>query len=149
MQPKSTHSRLVGIGVAALALLSVTALVAAGGHSQSRQAIVYKGPSCMCCTVWTDELAGQRFDLEVHETSDLSQVMSEHGVPPELESCHIALIDDYVVVGHVPLAVIERLLEEKPDIAGLAVPAAPESGAAPGEVLAFDRAGKVWVYSSH
>lgn len=147
MKPKPTYSRLVELGAAAAILLFVTGSVPAGLWRQGPKVVVYKGPDCMCCTVWTQDLAEQGFDIEVDESRDLSELMSEHGVPAELASCHIALVGEYVVVGHVPIAEIERLLKEKPDLAGIAVPGmATESGY---DVLAFDRAGKIWVYASY
>jgi hypothetical protein len=147
MKLQTTYSRLVEIGIAAAVLVFVAAFVSAGGGRQAPKVIVYKGPTCMCCTVWTQQLTEHGFEVEVDESRDLAAVMSENGVPAELTSCHIALVDRYIVVGHVPVAEIERLLKERPDIAGIAVPGtAAESDY---DVLAFDRAGKVWVYTSY
>ncbi len=40
-------------------------------------------------------------------------------------SCHTALVQDYVIEGHVPAEDIRRLLKERPDALGLAVPSMP------------------------
>jgi hypothetical protein len=65
------------------------------------------------------------FDVEVEDTEQLASVKAEAGVPPQLQSCHTALIGDYVFEGHVPAAAIVRFLDEKPDLDGLAVPGMP------------------------
>jgi hypothetical protein len=79
------------------------------------------------------------------------------GVPPAVASCHIALVGDYVVEGHVPADIIDRILRERPPIAGVAVPGMPPGspgmevpGQAPQrfQVLAFDRAGRTTVFDS-
>ena len=88
---------------------------------------------------------------------DLAPVKRRHGVPPALESCHTALVDGYVIEGHVPADLIERLLRERPKVVGLAVPGMPagspgmESPGTPPEhyqVLAFDRGGRTAVFAS-
>jgi len=75
-------------------------------------------------------------------------------VPEQLFACHTALIDGYVIEGHVPADLIEKLLKEKPPIVGLAVPGMPagspgmEGGRAePYNVLTFDKNGKTTVYA--
>jgi len=83
---------------------------------------------------------------------DLSSVKTRYEVPVELQSCHTAIVDGYIIEGHVPAADIQRLLEERPDIAGLSVPGMPAGSpgmevegypAQPFEVLAFDKDGNV------
>jgi hypothetical protein len=79
-------------------------------------------------------------------------------IPPQLQSCHTAIVDGYIIEGHVPVAEIERLLEERPEIDGLAVPGMPVGspgmevdGAAdqPFDVIAFDKAGQMEVFASY
>ncbi|AMD02417.1 hypothetical protein LOKO_03373 [Halomonas chromatireducens] len=65
------------------------------------------------------------FEVRQHKTRDMRSVKMEHGVTPELSSCHTALIDGYVIEGHVPAADIKRLLEERPEVVGLTVPGMP------------------------
>lgn len=87
---------------------------------------------------------------------DLDAVKRKHGVTPSLGSCHTAIVDDYVVEGHVPADVIRKLLAERPDVVGIAVPDMPlgspgmEVHGRPAEnydVLAFDREGNVSVFA--
>lgn len=83
---------------------------------------------------------------------------TRYHVPADLRSCHTAIVDGYVIEGHVPVAEIERLLKERPDIIGLAVPDMPAgspgmgSAGAPGEpykVFAFDKDGRIKVFARY
>ena len=86
---------------------------------------------------------------------DLGPIKSKYAVPGALESCHTALVEGYVVEGHVPADLIDRLLRERPRIAGLAVPGMPPSApgmdaagqAEPYQVLAFDRSGRTSLFA--
>jgi hypothetical protein len=98
------------------------------------------------------------YTVQVEDVNDLNAVKKSHEVPPKLQSCHTAIVDGYVIEGHVPIAEIERLLAERPDITGLAVPGMPVGspgmeleGAAdkPYDVVAFDEMGKFEVYASY
>ena len=118
---------------------------------------VYKSSTCGCCTAWVQHLEESGFDVSVMETEALQAIKAEHGVGAHLASCHTALIDGYVVEGHVPAADIRSLLENRPDILGLAVPGMPVGTpgmevagqpAQPYQVLAFDREGRTTVYAS-
>ena len=97
------------------------------------------------------------FAVTERPEDDLAPVKRRHGVPPALESCHTALVDGYVIEGHVPADLIARLLRERPKIAGLAVPGMPVGSPGmetPGvkperyQVLAFDRAGHTTVFAT-
>jgi len=98
------------------------------------------------------------YTVKVEDVNDLAAVKAEHQVPPELQSCHTAIVDGYIIEGHVPVEDIERLLAERPEVAGLAVPGMPVgspgmevAGAAdqPYDVIAFDSSGGFAVYASH
>lgn len=86
---------------------------------------VYKSPSCGCCGAWVDYIRKAGFEVRVTEMEDLDPVKSKHGVPGDLQSCHTALADGYVIEGHVPVREIRRLLKERPAAVGLAVPGMP------------------------
>ena len=86
---------------------------------------VYKSPTCGCCTSWVDHLRASGFPVDVQDVDDLQAVKAEHGIPAALQSCHTAVVDGYVVEGHVPAGDVKRLLAEAPDAAGLAVPGMP------------------------
>ena len=88
---------------------------------------VVKGRGCGCCTVWADILKSEGFQVtqdEVHP-ADLAKLKIAKNIPPDMASCHTAEIDGYVVEGHVPAVDIRRLIAEKPDALGLAVPGMP------------------------
>ena len=86
---------------------------------------VSRDPSCGCCGAWADHLRQAGFAVDVVETSQLNRIKAKLGVPQELASCHTAEVAGYVVEGHVPAPAIKRLLREKPQATGLAVPGMP------------------------
>lgn len=117
-------------------------------------ALVYKTPSCGCCNLWVDHMREAGFEVDARNLNDLIPVKIDAGVPPRMSSCHTALIDGYVVEGHIPAEHVKRLLEDRPDIVGIAVPGMPIGspgmegiGARPYQVLSWDRDGNVEVYA--
>ncbi|MEZ4416627.1 MAG: DUF411 domain-containing protein [Gemmatimonadota bacterium] len=127
------------------------AIVAAAGP-----VMVYKTPTCGCCSAWVDHLREAGFEVEIRDMNDLSGIKADLGVDPRLQSCHTAVIDGYIVEGHVPATDIARMLKEKPDIAGIAVPGMPVGSPGmegprkdPYDVLSFDHQGKVEVFQPH
>jgi hypothetical protein len=122
-------SRPIFIG--ALALLAVAAAAAvllaprAASDSQPGLVTVYKTPWCGCCTDWVDHLRAEGLPLVVVEKPDLTAIRAELGVPDDLASCHTAEVDGYAIEGHVPARDIRRLLDERPDLQGIAVPGMP------------------------
>ncbi len=96
--------------------------------------------------------------IDARETSvsDLGAIKRNHGVLPGLGSCHTAIVEGYVVEGHVPADVVWRLLNERPDVVGIAVPdmplgspgmEVPGKPAQPYDVFAFHRDGSVTVFA--
>ncbi len=117
--------------------------------------IVYKTSTCGCCKKWVEHLQAAGFRVAVHDTVDVAGVAARYLVPRRLATCHTALVQGYVVEGHVPVDVIERLLKEGPEIAGVAVPGMPPGS--PGmesetpahyQILTFDKSGRTAVYGS-
>ena len=88
---------------------------------QSKLIEVWKDPSCGCCKDWISHVEKSGFKVTVHETGN-NAVRAQLGLPKKLGSCHTALIQGYVVEGHVPASDIQRLLKDKPQALGLAVP---------------------------
>lgn len=86
---------------------------------------VHKDPDCGCCSGWVQHLHDAGFTLEVDDASDLASVKRRLGVPPELEACHTAEVDRYILEGHVPAPAVRRLLADRPRALGLAVPGMP------------------------
>lgn len=147
-----------------LAAFAVGALIAVGiiafrqSAGQSQPAItVYKSPTCGCCANWVDHLEANGFDVRTVDTHETAKMKMRYGVPGDLRSCHTALVDGYVIEGHVPAGEIKTMLEEKPEVAGLAVPGMPigspgmEQGDRidPYDVIAFQKNGKRTVFASH
>ena len=98
------------------------------------------------------------FTVESNDRYDLAPVKAEHHVPPTLQSCHTAIVDGYVIEGHVPAAEIERLLAERPDIVGIGVAGMPigspgmevqGAAAQPFDVIAWDKNGQTQVFASY
>lgn len=108
------------------AALAVTAFaMPLHAHASGEAGTVYKSPWCGCCTAWIDHMREAGFDLRITDMEDMAPVKARLGVAPGLESCHTAVIGGYVIEGHVPAADVVRLLTEKPEATGLAVPGMP------------------------
>ncbi|WP_112322177.1 DUF411 domain-containing protein [Oceanibium sediminis] len=120
-----------------------TALLARPALAAPLRVEIYKSPTCGCCTAWADHMtqAGFATDTRDVEQDMLWAIKERSGITPELGSCHTAFVEGYVIEGHVPADDIQRLLAERPDALGLAVPGMPigspgmEMG---GQVDAFD-----------
>lgn len=86
----------------------------------------HKSMSCGCCGLHAKYLSGKGgLDLDIMIMEDVEPAKDDLNIPNELRTCHTFIIGDYYVEGHVPLEAINRLLEEKPDIAGIALPGMP------------------------
>ncbi|MFW5955134.1 MAG: DUF411 domain-containing protein [Rhodothermales bacterium] len=116
---------------------------------------MYKSPTCACCEKWAEHLEENGFEVARENVNDLAPVKMRHGVPYQMSSCHTAVVGDYVVEGHVPADVVRRMLREKPDIKGIAVPGMPIGS--PGmegpnpqsyDVIALKKDGSREVYAS-
>ena len=117
---------------------------------------VWKTATCGCCRAWVKHIEDAGFRVKVTQVEDVAPIKRQFKVPPELSSCHTALVNGYVVEGHVPAADIVRMLKERPKIKGIFVPGMPVGS--PGmegpdgdkyDVLAIDDAGKVSVFATH
>lgn len=150
--PTSRRGFLGMIGAGALVLLPTRLRAAA---DRSRLIKVYKSPDCACCGAWTKIMERHGFEAEVVLMDDITQVKRLARVPEALESCHTAVIDGYVVEGHVPVAALEKMLAERPEIAGIAVPGMPFGSPGmpaeepePFDVIAFTAEGRQQLYMS-
>lgn len=148
----------LGLGLALGGGLAAPLGASSGAHA-APAIHVYKGRGCGCCTAWVEILRAEGFSVTDQEIppADLVMIKVKHGVPQELSSCHTALIDGYVVEGHVPAADIRRLLAERPDALGLTVPEmpygspgmGPESEREAYDVILFGKDGKRDVFSHY
>ncbi len=112
--------------LAGAAALVATAPLA--GLAQSGAAIhVMKDPNCGCCRAWMEILQEDGFAVTSEDAfgTILSRYKIDNGIPPQMISCHTGKIAGYMIEGHVPPADIRRLLDERPDAVGLAVPGMP------------------------
>ena len=107
-------------------LLALSALPARA-RGIDNQMLVVKDPNCGCCGAWIEivEAAGFTVTIELSAGTALMRYKSDNGIPEAMASCHTARIGGYMLEGHVPVADIRRLLEDRPDAIGLAVPGMP------------------------
>lgn len=119
--------------------------------------IVYRSPSCKCCGKWLEHLKKNNFNVKDIVTDDVQAIKNKYGVSEEMASCHTAIVDGYVIEGHVPANDIMKLLKTKPKIVGIAVPGMPsgtpgmEMGGRkdPYNVMSFDRENHYQVFNSY
>ena len=86
---------------------------------------IMRSASCGCCTRWGEHIAAAGFAITDVVTEEMDRVKQQHGIPDELASCHTAVVEGYVIEGHVPASSIQRLLRERPAIKGLTAPGMP------------------------
>ncbi|MAZ83766.1 DUF411 domain-containing protein [Martelella mediterranea] len=111
------------------ALLSVTLVIASAAHALAEATPIHvrKTNGCGCCLAWMEHLEDNRFAPTGENMAAvlLVRYKLDNGIPQRMISCHTADVEGYIVEGHVPAADIRRLLEERPDAIGLAVPDMP------------------------
>jgi hypothetical protein len=118
---------------------------------------VYKSPTCGCCGKWITHMEENGFQIKAVDVLEMNIVKEKYGVNRELASCHTAMIDGYVVEGHVPADDVKRLLSEKPDVLGLSVPGMPvgSPGMEMGDrvdrysVIVIDKEGSTQVFNQY
>ena len=137
-------------------LAAFLALAAPAAWAENAKAVVCKSPTCGCCSKWIDHLEKNGFEVEAKDVPDVTPIKRANGVPPRLTACHTAMVGGYFIEGHVPAEDVKRLLEERPQIAGLTVPGMPMGS--PGmegprseryRVLAVGRDGKISTFATH
>lgn len=130
--------------------------IAAGMSAVLPTLTVFKTKTCGCCGKWVEHMRASGFKVVVNEVVSTGEYRQKYGVPEKLQSCHTAVVDGYSLEGHVPAAEIQRLLEEKPKIKGLAVPGMPAGS--PGmegprhdaySVVGFSEDGSLSIYKSY
>ena len=139
-----------------LVLAAALSLAAPAAWADNAKVVVYKSPTCGCCTKWMDHLEENDIDVESQDVRDVSPIKRANGVPPGMTACHTALAGGYFIEGHVPAEDVKRLLKERPEIAGLTVPGMPIGS--PGmegphperyRVFAVGRDGKLSTFATH
>jgi len=156
---KNDFVRTMALTVAFASLALTTAAVRSSpGDAPAKKPVitVYKDPSCGCCKNWIAHLIKHGYRVDAKDSPNMTEIKRTLGVPTGLTACHTAMVNGYLIEGHVPAADIDRLLAQKPKVAGLAVPGMPAGS--PGmegasaqryQVLTFDKSGKTTVFASH
>ncbi|WP_281647299.1 DUF411 domain-containing protein [Parendozoicomonas sp. Alg238-R29] len=138
---------------------SVLAALASTGYSSNDlpDITVYKSATCGCCSKWVEHLEDNGFNVVSQNVTNLSDYKQKANLPNGLGSCHTAFVGGYAIEGHVPAADIKAMLQNRPEITGLAVPGMPMGS--PGmeynnqkdayQVLGYTKEGEVTVFSSH
>lgn len=147
-------------------LLSLASTAAVGcfavpgpSRADTRTIRVFKSPTCGCCNDWIAHLEANGFSVQSYDIGN-SDARRRLGMPARFGSCHTAEIEGYAIEGHVPAREIKRLLDERPDAVGLAVPAMPRGSPGmdgpayggivdPYDVLLIDRNGEASVFRSY
>lgn len=119
--------------------------------------VVYRSPTCGCCKKWIAHLKKHNFNIKDIVQQDMQAVKTQLNVPTAIASCHTAVVNGYWVEGHVPADDIKTMILNKPDIAGISVPAMPsgtpgmEMGGRkdPFNVIAVDKQGKTRLYKAY
>ncbi|MFW5442881.1 MAG: DUF411 domain-containing protein [Methylococcaceae bacterium] len=143
-----------------LVLMSLSLGVKADAEREAVEPVVievYRSPSCSCCGKWLEHLKANQFEVIDHKIDDVQVIKDKYGVPANMASCHTALVNGYVIEGHVPAADIRKLLKIKPAVVGISVPGMPvgtpgmEMGDKkdPYKVVSFDNEKKYKVFSSY
>jgi hypothetical protein len=141
-------------------LLMASMCAAASSALRAQQPVkidVYKDPTCGCCVNWVAHLRKNGFAVHSADVADINAVKAKYNVPAALRSCHTAVVNGYVIEGHVPAADVKRLLTSRPaDVVGLAVPGMPVGspgmeGSKPQayHVLAFDKSGRSRIFATY
>ena len=111
-----------------LAIMAFAAVLWSGGVlAEPIRVDVEKNANCGCCAAWIDHMEQYGFEVGVRnlDSDALYQSKRDKGLTSELFACHTGMVDGYIIEGHVPASDVERLLAERPDALGLAVPDMP------------------------
>jgi hypothetical protein len=157
MKKDFVRTMALTVAFASLALTTAAVRTSPSDASAKKPVItVYKDPSCGCCKNWIAHLIKHGYRVDAKDSPNMTEIKRTLGVPTGLTACHTAMVNGYLIEGHVPAADIDRLLAQKPKIAGLAVPGMPAGS--PGmegasaqryQVLTFDKSGKTTVFAKH
>jgi hypothetical protein len=152
---QTSRTRLAFASIAAAIVLALGGNVWMAAQAAKFQMTVYKSATCGCCSKWVEHMQANGFDVKAINVDDIDKVKRERGVPTEAASCHTAIVNGYVVEGHVPADAVLKMLKEKPAIAGIAVPGMPMGSPGmdvPGgqkdafNIVSFDKSGKTAIY---
>ena len=150
--------RLAVLGGAAFSalLFSGFARAAQPAAAGARAMTIYRDPGCGCCLAWAALARQAGYETRVVNEPDMRTIKRRLGVPDALASCHTAIVNGYVIEGHVPFDRVARLLQRRPSgVRGLAVPGMPAGApgmeahgghSEPFQVFSFDATGRATVF---
>ena len=115
------------VGAVAIGSVAMFGLTAFGSDVSAKAGslTVWKSATCGCCGGWADYMRAKGYQVSVNVVRDPDAIKVSLGIPEALYSCHTAQIGGYLIEGHVPEKAIAKLLEEKPDLKGIALPGMP------------------------
>lgn len=123
--------------------------------ASATEVTVYKSPTCGCCKAWVKHLERHGFDV-LAKNVEVDPIKDQLQVPERMRACHTAIVEGYVIEGHVPAGDIKRLLKERPDVKGLAVPGMPMGSPGmegpykqPYKVMSFGDDGSIKFFAQH
>lgn len=118
------HKMLSVLAVTIVAVTSALSLSQAPAYAAD--VTLYKSPQCGCCEGYAEYLRQNGFTVTVKPTHELVPMSHAADIRDDFQGCHLSFIDDYVVSGHVPVNIVNRLLSERPDIKGITLPGMPQ-----------------------
>lgn len=157
-------SRLIAVGLVSTTVGLTGCAIAQTPQAQTAaetainaELTVFRSPTCSCCHKWIEHMEAAGFTVKDKITEDMTAIKAQYGVPASLASCHTTIADGYVIEGHIPAEDVQRLLAEKPEVAGIAVPGMPigspgmESGSyvEPYTVFSFTESGETATFAEH
>lgn len=116
-----------------LALLFLGSASLMAGGAAAAEMVIYKSPYCQCCEAWAAALKASGIEIRTENTEDMDALKARYHVPEDVQSCHTAVADGYVFEGHVPLQAVQKVLSERPEMTGVAVPGMPSGALGMGE----------------
>lgn len=130
--------------ILAVTMTLIIGLLPSMGWAAAEKVTLYKDPQCMCCEIYAQYLRDNGFDVTVVPTNDLATLNEEHGIPADLQGCHLSLIGDYAVGGHVPVDLVKQAFIGHPPIKAITLPGMPAGG--PG-MMAGAKSGPYTIYA--
>lgn len=127
-------------------------------YSGAKEITVYRSPYCGCCEDWVKHMQKHGFKIKDDiKTEEMAAIKQKYQVPSQLESCHTAIIDGYVIEGHVPADDIKRFIIQSPKEIGLSVPGMVSGSPGmemgdkkdPFPVVSFNNNGKAEVFKEY
>ena len=152
MSMKKQRNNVMILGFIAAVVMLMTAYFT---QAFATEITMYKNPNCGCCGAWAKHMRDAGFTVQEQPRDDMGVIKAKYGVSDKLASCHTAIVEGYVIEGHVPASDVQRLLKERPAVVGLTAPGMPMQS--PGmqadekppknyDVIAFDKHGETQVF---